>query len=163
MKNILFILLALFALNSTAFAAFDLIVKPSQEEEPIKKSPAKPALTGKKLLIMISSEGLEKVGMGMTLGLSASKNGIAVTYIIGANALKYALKEGKQNKFLAKALTPREILQKAIKLGAKVEICYMCAQALGLDENDFIQGAQIVHSKAIFETLFQENSKVLSF
>ena len=164
MKNILFILLAIFTLNSTAFAAFDLIVKPSQEEEaPIKKETKKPKLSDKKMLIMISSGVLEKAGMGLTLGLSASKQGIAVTYVIGAKALQYARKEGKQHTFFAKAMTPREILQKAIANGATVDICYMCAQALGLDAKDFIKGAKIVHSKAIFETMYQKGCKVLSF
>jgi predicted nucleic acid-binding protein len=60
------------------------------------------ALKGvKKLLIMISSGELEKAGMGLTLGLSAAKKGISVTYVIGAKALNSAKLSGKQNLFLA--------------------------------------------------------------
>ncbi len=164
MKNILFILLSLFAFNSQSFAkAFDLIVTPNHKEEIVKKETPQKPLTGKKLLIMISSGELEKAGMGFALGLSAAQKGVAVTYIIGAKALNSAKKEGIQNQFLAKKMTHRQILQEAIKNGAIVQICYMCSKALGLDEKDFIDGAKIVKSKAIFDKLYEENTKVLSF
>lgn len=164
MKNILFILLALFAFNSASFAkAFDLIVTPSQEEEPIKKESPKKLYTGKKMLIMISSGELEKAGMGLTLGLSAAKKGIQVTYVIGAKALNSAKLSGKQNLFLAKQMTHRAILQEALAHGATVNICYMCAEALGLSEKDFIEGAKIVKSEAIFDKMYEKETKVLSF
>ncbi len=164
MKNILFISLALFAFNSQIFAkAFDLIVTPSQEEEVVKKEIPKKPLTGKKLLIMISSGELEKAGMGFALGLSAAQKGVAVTYVIGAKALNSAKKEGIQNQFLAKKMTHREILEEAMKNGASVEVCYMCAEALGLDEKDFIKGTKIVKSNIIFEKIYEEGVKILSF
>ncbi len=165
MKYILFLLLSIATLQSNSFAkAFDLIVTPSHEqEELVKKEMPKKSFAGKKLLIMISSGELEKAGMGFALGLSATKKGIEVTYIIGAKALPSALLKGKQNKFIATDMTHRQILQEAIKEGASVQICSICAQALGLKEADFIKGAKIVKSKAIFETMYSEETKVLSF
>lgn len=164
MKHILFLLLALFTLQSTSFAkSFDLIVTPSQEEEPAKKESPKKLFTGKKMLIMISSGELEKAGMGLTLGLSAVKKGIEVTYVIGAKALNSAKLTGKQNLFLAKQMTHRAILQEALSNGAQVDICFMCAEALGLTEKDFIEGAKIVKSQAIFDKMYEANIKVLSF
>jgi len=164
MKNTLFLLLALFTLNTQSFAkAFDLIVTPSQEEEPVKVEKKKPTLNGKKMLIMISSGELEKAGMGLALGLSATKQGIEVTIVLGAKALTSAKLKGKQNLFLAKQMTHREILKKAIENGAHVRICHMCAEALGLGQEDFIEGAKIVKSDKIFEKMYEESTKVLSF
>jgi len=120
-------------------------------------------LAGKKLVTVISSGEIEKAGMGMTLGLSAVNKGADVTIVIGANALKYALAKGDQHQFLAKKLTHREILQKAIKNGANVYICYMCAKALGLTEKDFIKGAKIVKSLQIFNKVYEKGVRVLSF
>ncbi len=164
MKNILFILLTLFAFNSASFAkSFDLIVTPSQEEEPIKKESPKKLFTGKKMLIMISSGELEKAGMGFSLGLSAITNGIEVTYVIGAKALNSAKIVGKQNLFLAKQMTHRDILKEAITHGAQVQISFICAEALGLLEKDFIEGAKIVKSQKIFDKIYEKGIKVLSF
>lgn len=162
MKNILLILLAIFTLNSHSFAAFDLIIKPSKEE-PEEVTTPKGELTDKKLLIMISSGELEKAGMGFALGLSAAKKGIKVTYVIGAKALNSAKISGKQNLFLAKQMTHRALLQEAMAHGATVDICFMCAKALGLTEKDFIEGAKIVKSQVIFDTMYEEGTKVLSF
>jgi len=123
----------------------------------------KKPLAGKKMVIVISSGEIEKAGMGITLGLSASKKGADVTIVIGANALKFAQVKGDQNKFLAKQLTHREILQKAVKNGANIQICYMCAKALGLTDKDFIKGSKVVKSLEIFNKIYEDGAKVLSF
>ena len=162
MKHVLFLILTVFAFHTSAFAAFDLIVTPSKEE-PVTKETTKQILTGEKLLIMISSGELEKAGMGLTLGLSAAKKGIKVTYVIGAKALNSAKISGKQNLFLAKQMTHRTILQEALTHDASVHICFMCAQALGLKEKDFIEGSKIVKSAEIFNKMYEEGTKVLSF
>ena len=159
-----YILVLLLALHSLVFAkAFDLIVTPTPEE-PIKieQKEDKP-LAGKKLLIMISSGELEKAGMGFALGLSAAQKGVQTTIVIGAKALNSATLKGVQNKFIAKDMTHREILQKAIDAGATVHICGMSAKALGLGEEDFIKGAKIVKSLKIFEKIYEEKTKILSF
>jgi len=123
----------------------------------------KKPLAGKKMVILISSGENEKAGMGMTLGLSASKKGANVTIVLGAKALKFALNEGKQEQFLAKKLTHKEILQKAMKYGAHIQICHMCATALGLVEKDFIKDSKIVQSLKIFNKMYEDGAKVLSF
>jgi predicted peroxiredoxin len=159
-----YILVLLLTLHSLVFAkAFDIIVTPSHEESVKKEQPADKPLTGKKLLIMISSGELEKASMGFTLGLSAAKKGVHTTIVIGAKALSLAKLEGIQNKFIAKDMTPRQILQEAIKEGASIQICGICAKAQALTEQNFIKGVQIVTSKNIFDTMYEEGTKVLSF
>jgi len=142
-----------------AFLTLTVMSLHASETSTANKKP----LAGKKMVIVISSGEIEKAGMGMTLGLSASKKGANVTIVIGANALKYAQIKGDQHQFLAKKLTHREILQKAIKNGAHVQICYMCATALGLTEKDFIKGSKIVKSLKIFNKMYEDGAKVLSF
>ena len=160
MKTILFLL---FAIALQASEPITITVTPSQEEEPVQKEIQAPSVSDKKLLIMVSSDEVEKAGMGYALGLSAVNKGIDTTIVIGAKALKSALVKGKQNIFLAKELTHREILLKAIDKGATVMICSMCAQALGLEEKDFIKGVSIVKSAKIFEKMYLGETKVLSF
>jgi predicted peroxiredoxin len=119
-------------------------------------------LTGKKLVVVVSSGENEKGGMGITLGLSAAKKGADVTIVLGAKALKFALKKSKQEIFQAKQLTHREILKKSLEKGAKVYVCHMCAKALNLTRKDFIEGTQIVKSLKIFNAIY-DNAQVLSF
>lgn len=151
MKKILlgFLTLAVISLNAS-----EALTSTAKDSKP---------LADKKMVIVISSGEIEKAGMGMTLGLSAAKKGANVTIVIGANALKYAQIKGVQHQFLAKKLTHREILKKAIKYGANIQICYMCATALGLTDKDFIEGSKVVKSIKIFNKMYEEGSKVLSF
>ncbi len=159
-----YILVLLLTLHSLGFAkAFDIIVTPTKEEPTKKEQKVDKPLTGKKMLIMISSGELEKAGMGFTLGLSAVKKGVQTTIVIGAKALSSAKVKGVQNKFIAKEMTHREILKEAIKEGATVQICGMCAKALGLTEENFIKGSHLVDSQKIFNTMYEEGTKVLSF
>jgi sulfur relay (sulfurtransferase) complex TusBCD TusD component (DsrE family) len=60
-------------------------------------------------------------------------------------------------------MTHRAILQEAMAHGASVQICFMCAEALGLTEKDFIEGAKIVKSQDIFDKIYKDGTKVLSF
>jgi len=144
------ILLAIVALTFISLNASETLTPTSKDAKP---------LSGKNMMIIISSGEIEKSGMGMTLGLSAAN----VTIVIGANALKFAQIKGDQHKFLAKQLTHREILQKAVKNGANIQICYMCAKALGLTDKDFIKGSKVVKSLKIFNKMYEEGTKVLSF
>lgn len=148
------IFLAFVALTFIALNASETLIPTSEDAKP---------LSGKNMMIIISSGEIEKSGMGMTLGLSAAMKGANVTIVIGANALKFAQIKGDQHKFLAKQLTHREILQKAVKNGANVQICYMCAKALGLTDKDFIKGSKVVKSLKIFNKMYEEGTKVLSF
>jgi len=162
MKNILFLLL--FSVSLFALEPITITVTSSHKSEPEKVEEAeKTSSNGRKMLIMISSGALEKAGMGYALGLSATSKGISTTIVIGAKALSSAMVKGKQNIFLAKGLTHREILQKAIEKGANVLVCGMCAKALGVGENDFIKGVKIVKSADIFDRMYEEGVKVLSF
>lgn len=128
----------------------------------LEKGNDKPLL-GKKMVIVISSGELEKAGMGMALGLSAAMKGGDVTIVVGAKALSSARLEGKQEVFKPKKMTHREILKEAMKQGAKVQVCYMCAKALGLTSKDFVVGAEVVKSLAIFNKIYEDGTKVLSF
>ncbi len=148
MKHIFLTILALATISLSAADVADIDAKP---------------LAGKKMVIVVSSGVIEKAGMGITLGLSASKKGADVTIVIGAKALKFALKKGEQKQFLPIHLTHKEILQKAVKHGAHIQICGMCAKALGLTGKDFIKGAEVVKSLKIFTKIYEDGTKVLSF
>jgi len=128
-----------------------------------KKSMKKKTLSGKKLMIVVSSGELQKVGMGFALALSGVKQGAEVTILIGANAIKYALLEGDQNIYFAKNKTPRELLKEALKSGANIQLCSANTEEMGLDEEDFIKGVKIVISTQIFAKVFTDGTKVISF
>jgi predicted peroxiredoxin len=143
-----------------------LIQKPQEKVEKVTKFSQKEAMNplfGKKMVIVVSSDEIEKAGMGITLGLNAAKKGAETTIVLGAKALKFALLDSQQDIFPAKKMTHRDILLKAIENGAHVQVCYMCAQALGLTQKDFIEGATIVKSLKIFDKIYEHGAKVLSF
>ena len=155
LKKIILIITLLFI--STAVA------NESTENNSSKKSLQKKTLSGKKLMIVVSSGELQKAGMGFALALSGVKQGAEVTILIGANALKYALVDGDQNVYFAKSRTPRKLLKEALESGATIQLCSANTEAMGWDEEDFIEGVKIVISTEIFAKVFTDGTKVISF
>ncbi len=123
----------------------------------------KKTLSGKKLVVFVSNGNLQVAGMGFGIALSGVKQGADVTIVIGANALKYAFKEGDQNIYFAKGRTPRALLKEALKSGAEVQLCSANTEEMGLDEDDFIVGIKLVISTEIFAKVYEEGVRVISF
>ncbi len=123
----------------------------------------KKTLSGKKLVVFVSNGDLQVAGMGFGMALSGVKQGADVTIVIAANALKYALKDGEQNIYFAKDRTPRALLEEAVKSGAIIQLCSANTNEMGLDEDDFIDGAKEVISTEIFAKVFESEAKIISF
>jgi len=140
-----------------------VFAKESKENNSTKKSVKKKTLSGKKLVIFVSNGDLQIAGMGFGIALSGVKQGADVTIVIGANALKYAFKEGDQNIYFAKERTPRALLEEALKNGAEVQLCSANTEELGFDEDDFIEGVKVVISTQIFAKVYEDGVRVISF
>jgi predicted peroxiredoxin len=132
----------------------------SNTQKNVKK---KKTLSGKNLVVFVSNGDLQVVGMGFGIALSGVKQGANVTIVIGANAIKYALKEGDQNIYFAKGRTPRDLLKDAIKHGATVQMCSANTEEMNLDEDDFVDGVKTVISTEIFAKVFEKETRVISF
>ena len=137
--------------------------KEVQDSTVTKSTSKKKTLAGKKLVIFVSSDNLQQVGMGFGIVLSAVKQGATVTLVLGANTVKYALKEGQQNIYFAKNKTPRMLLESALKSGVEIQLCSANTDEMELDEDDFIDGVKLVISTEIFTKVFEDNTKVISF
>jgi predicted peroxiredoxin len=153
-KRIILIIALLFSSTLVAKEVVD-----NSHKSTIKKK----TLSGKKLMIVVSSGDLQQAGMGFALALSGVKQGAEVTILIGADALKYALADGEQNVYFAKARTPRKLLQDALKSGASIQLCSANTEVMGWDEEDFIEDVKIVISTEIFAKVFADGTKVISF
>lgn len=129
----------------------------------VKSVKKKKTLSEKKLVIFVTNGDLQIAGMGFGIALSGVKQGADVTIVIGANALKYAFKEGEQNIYFAKERTPRALLEAAIKAGAEVQLCSANTEEMGFDEDDFIKGVKIVISTEIFSKVYEKEVKIISF
>jgi len=123
----------------------------------------KKTLSGKKLVVFVSSGDLQKAGMGFGIALSGVKQGADVTIVIGAGAVKYALKENEQNIYFAKEKTPRELLKDAVASGAIIMMCSANTEQMELESDDFIEGTKLVISPQIFAKVFEEGARVISF
>jgi len=152
------IAVVLFLLISTT-----LIAQNSEENNSSKNSMKKKKLSEKNLVVFVSNENLQVVGMGFGIALSGVKQGANVTVVVGANALKYLLREGKQNVYFAKQKTPRELAKNIIKEGGSIQLCSANTEEMNLDEDDFIDGVKLVISTEIFAKVFEKNSQVISF
>ena len=150
-------------LSSTVLSAEDKKVLNAKDSNSTKVSVKKKTLSGKKLVVFVSNGDLQVAGMGFGIALSAVKQGADVTIVIGANALKYAFKEGEQNIYFAKERTPRALLESALKSGAEIQLCTANTNEMGLDEDDFIEGVKMVISTEIFAKVYAENVRVISF
>ncbi len=153
------IVLILFLLLGNILVAGEV----SKENNSTQKSVKKKTLSGKKLVVFVSNGDLQVAGMGLGIALSGVKQGADVTIVIGANALKYAFKEGDQNVYFAKGRTPRALLKEALKSGAEVQLCSANTEEMGLDEDDFIAGVKLVISTEIFAKVYEEGVRVISF
>ena len=156
-KKIILIITLLFMSN---YAVADESNESNNTKITVKK---KKTLSGKKLVVFVNNGDLQVAGMGFGIALSAVKQGAGVTIIIGANALKYALKDGEQNIYFAKERTPRSLLEEALKSGATIQLCSANTNEMGLDEDDFIDGAKEVISTEIFAKVFESEAKIISF
>lgn len=120
-------------------------------------------LAGKKLVVTVKTGDVTEAGMGLSLAHSAVKKGAQVTVVLGANAAWYPAKKGGQNIFAAKGKTPREMLTAIIKDGGSVYLCSLCAEYLSFTQDDLIDGVEIVKSIKIWNKLFEEDVRRLSF
>ena len=156
-KNFILILVMLF---TNVYGDSNTSMDKNSSKSSLKK---KKTLSGKNLVIFVNSKDLQQVGMGLGIAVSGVKQGANVTIVLGGNTIKYALKEGRQNLYLAKDKTPRELLQSAIKSGATVQLCSANTEEMALDEEEFIDGIKIVISPQIFKKVFEEGTRVISF
>ncbi len=146
MKKLLPYLLLMFAFAATS--AFAAVEKP---------------LDGKKLVVIVKSGDVVEAGMGLILAHSAVKKGAKVTVILGANAALYPAIKGGQNIFPAKGKTPRELLEAVIVDGGAVYLCKTCAVFQGLKQADLIAGVEITPSLTIFNALFEDDMRIMSY
>lgn len=120
-------------------------------------------LAGEKLVITVKTGEVMEAGMGLSLAHSAVKKGAQVTVVLGANAALYPAKKGGQEIFAAKGKTPREMIQAILKDGGTVYLCSLCADFQKFEEKDLIEGVKIVKSIKIWEKLFEDGAKSMSF
>ena len=154
------IMLQLLFLLSVNLVASEVLVDNVKLEKSVKK---KKILSGKNLVVFVSSGELQVAGMGFGIALSGVKQGANVTIVIGADAVKYALKEGEQNIYFAKKRTPRALIKDATRHGAIVQMCSANTDEMNLDEDDFVDGVKNVISTEIFAKVFGKETRVISF
>jgi len=123
----------------------------------------KKPLMGKKLVVIVKTADPTEAGMGLSLANSAAKKGAIVTIVLGAHATAYAVKKGGQNIFPAKKLSLRDMLKSTIKNGATVHLCKTCAVFHGLAEKDLIKGVKIEPSLTIFNAMYEDGVRVMSY
>jgi len=120
-------------------------------------------LDGKKLVMIIKSADSSEAGMGLSLAYSAVKKGAQVTVVLGANAALYPAKKGAQRIFAAKNQIPRDMLKDIIAKGGTVYLCGLCAKWQKLQQSDLIEGVEIVTSIKIWNKLYEDGAKSLTF
>jgi len=140
-----------------------LLAQTPKENNTTNIEQKKKALSDKNLVVFVSNHDLQIAGMGLGMALSAVKQGANVTVVLGANAVKYALQDGEQNVYFAKKRTLRALLQAIIKGKGVIQLCAANTEEMNLDEEDFIEGVNIVISTEIFAKVFDENTRVISF
>lgn len=123
----------------------------------------KKPLMDKKLVVIVKTGDSTEAGMGLSLANSAAKKGASVTIVLGAHATAYAVKKGGQNIFSAKKLGLRDMLKSAIKNGATVHLCKTCAVFHGLTEKELVKGVKIEPSLTIFNAMFADGVRVMTY
>lgn len=144
----------LFSLITALVFSFASISSFAADKKPLK---------GEKLVVTIKSADVFEAGMGLSLATSAAKKGAKVTVVIGAGASAYPMKKGGQPIFAAKKKTPREMLTELVNKGATVYLCSTCAEFHKLEEKDLIDGVQIVKSIKIWDRLFEEGARSMTY
>lgn len=152
-----------FMVAVAAFALFPVAASAQDGGSGEQAAPAPKPLEGKKLVVYIVSDETRQAGLGLFTARMAARAGAKVTVILAADGVRFGLKKGKQEQFIAVDETPRELLTTFMGFGGTVYVCKICVPAQGLEASDFIDGAQVITMKEIFGVLFEDNVKTLEF
>tara|TARA_R110000796_G_scaffold41234_1_gene102083 strand:+ start:137 stop:541 length:405 start_codon:yes stop_codon:yes gene_type:complete len=120
-------------------------------------------LQGEVLVVMVKTGEIRQAGMGLHLARAAAKKGADVTVIFGADAVGFPQVSGDQPVFEATGETPRQMIIEIMQNGGDVNVCKLCTVWLELEQNDFMDGVEIVNGQAIFDALYQDDAVTLEF
>jgi len=117
----------------------------------------------KKLFMTITTDDVKESGMGIAIANAMQSAGVKTTVLIGADAVRLVLKEGKQMVFGPTQRTAREMLIALSEKGGTVMLCGMCAKYEEVSARDLIRGTRIVSPNDVAGALLAPKTQTLSF
>jgi len=117
----------------------------------------------KRLLISLSSGDFKATGSGVAIANAMQDAGVSTVVFINSNSVKYALKNGKQEKFGPTSASIKDMLSSLVKKGGAAVVCGMNAKFQEVKEKDLIKGVKIVGGEQAYGALFAPNTQTLSF
>lgn len=115
----------------------------------------------KKIVVTITDSSTMKSGFGLAVANAMQDAGVKSTVFITAEAVKFALKEGNNEKFAG--ATPREWISRLIEKGGKVMVCEGFVKLGVIKKADMIEGIGVSSPAFLAGSLFAPNSKAMTF
>ena len=117
--------------------------------------------SSKKIVVTITDSSTMKSGFGLAVANAMQDAGVQSTVFITAEAVKFALKKGNNEKFAG--ATPREWISNLIKKGGKVMVCEGFVKLGVIKKEDMIEGIGVSSPAYLAGALFAPNSKAMTF
>jgi len=117
----------------------------------------------KRLLISLSSGDFKASGSGVAIANAMQDAGVKTVVFINSNSVKYALKNGNQEKFGPTNTSIKDMLASLVKKGGAVVICGMNAKFQEVKAKDVVKGVKIIGGEQAYGALFAPNTQTLSF
>ncbi len=116
------------------------------------------------LFINLTSDDIDRASMAINLAHRVLKEKkIPVTIWLNVDAVRLVNKQVRQNMY-NDARTPLEKLQAFMREGGKVMICPMCMRNLGgMEVKDLPEGVFVSEMDLLWEALYAEGARVLSY
>jgi predicted peroxiredoxin len=115
------------------------------------------------LFINLTTEEVGASGHAVQFADKMMKRGHPVTFFINQHAVLFATKNAPQGIYGPSGKTVRDMLLEAMKNGAKVIVCQVCAKMQGIHKSDLIHGAQLGNPDIVTRYLFDPKNQVISW
>jgi predicted peroxiredoxin len=92
------------------------------------------------LFLNLTSDDAWRAGMALAYANNNLKNGHPVTVFLNVTGVRIAVKQVPSHTMGVPGKSNRELLEQAMKSGAKVIVCPMCLKQAGFTPRDLIDG-----------------------
>lgn len=122
------------------------------------------ALAEEALMINLTQSETSRAAMAVFLAETMmTEKGLHAAIFLNVDGVRLADKHLPGNTYVD-GQTVQQKLQSFMKAGGKVYVCPMCMKNVGgMEEGDLIAGAQVATVEAVYDALYEYDTRVLSY
>ncbi len=96
------------------------------------------------------------VTIAFTMGMTAAKKGYDVELILLSDAVHLASKGYVDKIDIGEPFKPvNELLPEFLEAGGKIKVCSACMEHNGVDENNLVEGSEIINADYVVDAIME--------